>query len=298
MALIVQLYYTTRKNLTDSDIGLCHFEKIVIRYELVLRAGKTMVTNEIVHLAVASPDNIETSLVKEAALMLKKDPYETRMLLTGKLPKLIAHYQSVEEAATIARQLKTLGLVAFTVNDSELGKSPATRFSARALELVEQEIVFRDNNNRTLKLETKDVFLILKGKYQISSDKPVTTTRMKFNLGATLITGGIPVWRKVTNEGETGYFVRIYNRDSAESLVEFFENSFNYSSLGAGIAPSSTTNLNSIVGKLKAAFPLAIFDDRLTQPIGITEVYDKKANAVELNCKLIYLYYQAVSSPS
>ena len=96
-----------------------------------------MVTNEIVHLAVASPDNIETSLVKEAALMLKKDPYETRMLLTGKLPKLIAHYQSVEEAATIARQLKTLGLVAFTVNDSELGKSPATRFSARALEAEE-----------------------------------------------------------------------------------------------------------------------------------------------------------------
>jgi hypothetical protein len=262
-----------------------------------------MVTNEIVHLAVAPPDNIETSLVKEAALVMKKDPYETRMLLTGKLPKLIAHYRSVEEATAIAGQLKKLGLVAFTVNDRELGESPSTRFSARALELVKQEIVFRDNNNRTLKLETKDVFLILKGKYQISSDKPITTTRMKFNLTATLVTGGIPIWKKVTettktNAGETGYFVRIYNRSSAEPLVEIFENSFNYSSLGAGIAPSSTTNLNNIVAQLKTVFPLAIFDDRLTQPIGMSDPSDKKANAVELNCQLIYLYYQAVNSPS
>jgi len=39
--------------------------------------------------------------------------------------------------------------------------------------LGRQSVVFRDSNNRTLKMETKDVFLILKGKYQLSSDKAV-----------------------------------------------------------------------------------------------------------------------------
>jgi hypothetical protein len=109
---------------------------------------------------------------------------------------LIAYYQTAEEAEPVAKQLKTLGLKAFIVNDSELTRSPSTRFNARALELGEQAVVFRDSNNRTLKMETKDVFLILKGKYQLSSDKAVTTTRMKFNLTATLVTGGIPIWKR------------------------------------------------------------------------------------------------------
>jgi hypothetical protein len=258
-----------------------------------------MITHEIVHLLVGPSDNIDTTHVKEAAAILKKEPYETRMLLSGKLPHLIAHYQTAGEAEPVAKQLKTLGLVAFTVNDSELNKSPATRFTARSLELGEQQAVFRDNGNHTLTLETKDVFLILKGKYQLSSDKKVTTTKMKFNLTATLVTGGIPVWSKVkettkANSDEMGFFVRIYDLVSAEPKVEFFENAFNYSSLGKDIAPSTTANFNSIVAKLRAVFPGAIFDDTLTQPMGTSQPYDRQANTVELNCKLIYLYQQAV----
>ncbi len=259
-----------------------------------------MVTNEIVHLLVAPPPNIETSLVKEASLILQKDPYETRMLLSGKLPKLIAHYPSAADAETVAQQLKTLGLVALTVNDSALNQFSANGFNARAVEFGEKSVVFRDNANRLLKLETNDVFLILKGKYQISVDKPVTTTRLKFNLTATLVTGGIPIWSKVketskANSDETGYFVRIYDRDSLQPWVEFFENSFNYSALETDIAPSATVNLNRIVTKLRAVFPQALFDDVLTQPIGMSESYDKKANVIELNCRLIYLYHRAVN---
>jgi hypothetical protein len=259
-----------------------------------------MVTNEIVHLLVAPPQTVETSLVKEAALILQKDPYETRMLLTGKLPKLIAHYPSAVTAETVAQQLKTLGLVALTVNDSALNQFSANGFNARAVEFGEQSVVFRDNANRLLKLETKDVFLIIKGKYQTSSDKPVTTTRLKFNLTATLVTGGIPIWSKVketskANSDEPGYFVRIYDRDSLQARVEFFENSFNYSVLGTDIAPSATVNLNMIVTKLRTTFPQALFDDILTQPIGMTESYDKKADVIELNCRLIYLYHRAVN---
>ena len=258
-----------------------------------------MVTHDVLHLLVAPPDTLETTLVKEAAVILKKDPYETRLLLSGKMPKLIAYYQTAEEAEPVAKQLKTLGLKAFIVNDSELTRSPSTRFNARALELGEQAVVFRDSNNRTLKMETKDVFLILKGKYQLSSDKAVTTTRMKFNLTATLVTGGIPIWSKIketskANSGEVGYFVRIYGWSSPEPSVEFFENSFNYSSLSPDIAPSSAVNFNSMVMKLRVIFPEALFDDRLTQPMGMSEHYDRQANAVEINCKLIYLYHRAV----
>ena len=105
-----------------------------------------MVANDIVHILVAPPDTLETNLVKEAAGILKKDPYETRLLLSGKIPKLIAHYPSTQEAELIAKRLKALGLVAVVCNDGELRKSPPTMFSAHALRLEDGEVTFWDGS--------------------------------------------------------------------------------------------------------------------------------------------------------
>jgi hypothetical protein len=262
-----------------------------------------MVANKIVHIMISPPDMIETKLVKEAAAILQKDPYETRLLLSGKIPKLIAHYAAVEEADLIANQLKTLGLTTITLDDHELRISAADVFIAHSLQFGEKEIIFRDKANHLTKLEKNDVFLILKGKLPTAADKVVTTTSMKFNLTATLMTGGIPIWQKVketTREtsAESQYFFRIYSRLSSEPKVEFFENYFNYSCLGSDLTPSSLTNLNGIIAKLRTIFPQALFDDRLAQSSGISGSSDNQARDMELNCRLIYLYRRSVSSPA
>ena len=92
-----------------------------------------MATNNIARILVAPPDKLETNLVKEAALILNKDPYEARLLLSGKIPKLIAYYSNSQEAELIANRLKALGLVAVVCSDKELRESPSTRFTARAI---------------------------------------------------------------------------------------------------------------------------------------------------------------------
>jgi hypothetical protein len=264
-------------------------------------AGKLMIANEIVHVLVAPPDNLEANLVKEAAKILNKDPYATRLILCGKIPKLIGRYESIEEAELITKRLKTLGLVAVVVKDNDLTESPLTRFYAHALKLGNRETAFFDKAGQQIILESKDVFLILKGKLQLSNTNEVTTTSLKFNLTATLMTGGIPIWRKVkeTTKGtsnEASYFVRIYDATSPEPRVEFFENYFDFSSLGPKIAPSSLVNFNSIITELRTVFPQALFDDRLTQPSGTSMSTDKPERDTELNCKFIYLYYQAKST--
>ena len=266
---------------------------------LINWAGELMITNEIVHILVAPPDNLETVQVKEAAEILNIDPYATRLLLSGKIPKLIGRYPSIAEAELIVKRLKTLGLVAIVLKDSELAESSVTRFHAHALKLGNSEVIFFDKGGQQNKLEAKDVFLILKGKQQLSNEKDVTITSLKFNLTATVMTGGIPIWRKVKetikgNSNEAGYFVRIYDPISTEPRVEFFENYFDFSSLGSKIAPSSSLNLNSIITELRTIFPQALFDDRLSQP-GTSISSDKPARDMELNCKFIYLYHQAVS---
>ena len=261
-----------------------------------------MIANEIVHILAAPPDNLDTNLVKEAAGILKKDPYETRLLLSGKIPKIIAHYPGIEEAELIIKRLKTLGLVAVALRNSELAESPLTRFRAHALKLADREVTFFDKGGRQIKLDSKQVFIILKGKLQPSHETDMTVTRMKFNLTATLMTG-IPVLRraKETIKGtsnEEGYFVRIYDPISTEPKVEFFENYFDFSSLGSEIAPSTSVNLNNTITKLRTVFPQALFDDRLTQLSGSSSSSDKPARDIEMNCKYIYLYHQAVSRSS
>ena len=262
-------------------------------------AGDLMIVNEIVHILVAPPDILETALAKEAAEILNIDSYATHLLLSGKIPKLIGRYQSIAEAELIVKRLKTLGLVAIVLKDSELAESSVTRFRAHALKSGNSEVIFFDKGGQQNKLESKDVFLILKGKQQLSNEKDVTITSLKFNLTATVMTGGIPIWRKVKetikgNLNEAGYFVRIYDPISTEPRVEFFENYFDFSSLGAKIAPSSSINLDSIITELRTVFPQARFDDRLTQP-GTSMSSDKPVRDLELNCKFIYLYHQTVS---
>ena len=261
-----------------------------------------MIANEIVHVLVSPPDNIDTNLVKQAAVILKKDPYATRLLLSGKIPKIIAHYPGIEEAELIIKRLKTLGLVAVALRDSELAESPLTRFRAHALKLADGEVTFFDKGGRQQKLDSKQVFLILKGKLPPSHETDVTVTKLKFNFTATLMTG-IPIWRraKETIKGtsnEEGYFVRIYDPISTEPKVEFFENYFDFSFLGSEIAPSTSVNLNNTITKLRTVFPQALFDDRLTQLSGSSSSSDKPARDIEMNCKYIYLYHQAVSRSS
>ena len=108
-----------------------------------------MAINNIARILVAPPDKLETNLVKEAALILNKDPYETRLLLSGKIPKLITYYPNLHEAESIANRLKALGLVAVVCSDKDLREAPSTRFTARAMKFGDREITFWDNNSVT-----------------------------------------------------------------------------------------------------------------------------------------------------
>jgi hypothetical protein len=257
--------------------------------------GQLMIGHNIVDVIIAPPDKPQASLILEAASILNKDPYETRLLLTGEIPKIVAHYESTQEAELIAKRLKGLGLVAIVCNDEKLRVPSSSSFTAHTLNLGDKEVTFWDKTGQTRKLVSKDVFLILKGRIRAYTGKGVTKTRMKFNLPATLLIGGFPVWSKVKEETkdasvEEQHFVSLYGQMSPEPIIEILESYFDFSPLGSKIAPSSSTNLNTLTVELRNAFPKALFDDRLSSRTQGIEI--------ELNSKLIYLYYQAVSNPN
>ena len=93
-------------------------------------------------------------------------------------------------------------------------------------------------------------------------------------------------------------FVRLYNRNSIEPILQMLEYDLDYSFLGAKMTFSSPINLGNTITELRNAFPQAVFDDRLTKSFGVDIPFVPSEDSIEINCKLIYLYHRAVNNLS
>lgn len=226
-----------------------------------------MDAHDIVHVVIAPPPKSEANLIEQVSTVINKNIYETRLLLTGNLPRIIAHHQNMESAESIANKLKDLGLPAFVCRDSELRK-PAQIFRAHTMEFKEEEVVFKDNGGHERKIAATDIFLIIKGRINIQAETEITETKIRWGATLMLMASGIPYIRTVKEKisdhsAQTEYFARLYVKESSEQGVEIPQLHMNYSSLGAKMTPSSITNFNTVLIQLREAFPQAIFDDRL-----------------------------------
>jgi hypothetical protein len=117
-----------------------------------------------------------------------------------------------------------------------------------------------------------------------------------------VLTGGIPIWRRVKEKTQqtciqNECFVRLYSRLSYEPTVEISQYGFDYSFLGTKMASSALINVSTTVAELRKIFPQAPFDDRLKEHGGVDAPFAEPGDEIEINCKLIYLYYQAVNRP-
>ena len=261
-----------------------------------------MVTgSEVVHVAAAPPAELDEELVKKIAAIIGKSLYETRLRLTGKIPKIIANYASMREAESGAESLRQLGLAVFVASDSELRQPPQV-FKARSLKLEHEATTFYDRIGQSKRMEAGELFLILSIRNQTYKEEEVITTKRKINITATVLTGGIPVTKKVEQKTknvsyQTVSFLRLYGKTLAEPVVEIIQDNFDYSFLGTEMASSGAANYLIAIRKIRDAFPKAIFDNGLMEPFGANMPATMTKDAIEANCKLIYWYHQAVHTP-
>jgi len=256
--------------------------------------------NDVIHMATAPPASLNEELVNKIAAIIGKSPYETRLRLTGKIPKIIANFDVLSQADSAAQKLRGLGLVVTVVSDSVL-RRPWQKFRARSLKFEEQAITFYDRAGQSKRIETGDLFLILSAKMQHETQTEVTKTIKKLNITATLLTGGIPVTKKVEQKEimksyQNVNFIRLYGRTSPEPVVEIQQQNFDYSFLGSEMASSASANYVIAVRKISETFPRAIFDDSLIAPFGANMAATMAQDSIEANCKLIYWYHRAVSN--
>jgi hypothetical protein len=255
--------------------------------------------NDVIHVAAAPPAVLDEELVSKVAAIIGKSPYETRLRLTGKIPKIIANYNMVSLAKSAVDSLRELGLVVMMVSDPVL-RQPWRLFRARSLESEGQTTTFYDRGGQALKMEAEDLFLILSARMQHETQQEVTKTVKKINVTWTVLSGGIPITKKVkqkeiTKSYQNVNFIRLYGKASPEPVVEIQQQNFNYSFLGSEMASSASANYAIAVRRIREAFPGAIFDDRLIEPFGAKMATTMAQDSIEANCKLIYWYHKAVS---
>jgi hypothetical protein len=254
---------------------------------------------EVIHVAIAPPSMLEADLVEKVTAIVNRDRYGTRLLLAGQLPRIIAHCQGMQVAESMAQRLRDLGLLVIVCEDSELHK-PLQSFQAYTMEFREGEVVFWNKGGHERRMESSDVFLIIKGRKHTYIEEEKTNTKMKFSLPATVLTGGIPIWRKVREQTRdtslrSEYFLRLYDRESPETSVEILQEHMNYSFLGEMMAFSSLANFNILAAKLREVFPQAIFDDRPTKSPEMNVSPVKGQDELETKLRLIYLCHVAQS---
>ena len=252
-----------------------------------------------VHVAVAPPKTLRADLIERVASLVGKEIVDTRLLLAGGIPRIIVSPPDAEAADSIAQRLREAGLVAFICGDTELRNRPAG-FRAHTARSGEREVIFGDRHGGEIRVEAGDAFLIMRGRMRSITKEKTSTTKMKLNVPATVLTGGLPIMRRVTKKGVTESFrsedfVRIYDRRSSDPRAEMFQNQVDYSFLGAELTPSAPANFDLAVTKLREWFPLAIFDERLIGHFKTDVPVAEPREALEISCKLIYLFHRAIS---
>jgi hypothetical protein len=248
---------------------------------------------EEMYIAVAPVADPDAGLVKDVAAVISRGPYDARLLLAGEIPKIITRCRGRQPAESMAQNLRDLGLVAIAGKGSELRRLPRP-FRPQTLKLGKREVLFRDSAGAEKRVVANNVFLILVGRVETSVEVETTKTRTKFSLGGTLLTGGIPIWRKVEEKStsrsvQTENFARLYGRKSADPGVEMVQQQMNYSFLGAELDVSSFNNFRTVARRLREVFPSAIFDDRLARPSALASSSSRED--IEVNCRLIYLFH-------
>lgn len=254
-----------------------------------------MDTNDIFHIAIAPPSSCTPNIIKKIAEIIERPVYDTRLLLIGDIPRIIAHYNDEQIAIPIANRLNDLGCIALVCRDSELRRLP-NYFKVHNLELGNDFILFYEINGNQKLVEFNNITLIIKTNLQTQTDIEKTETTIKLSLSKTVLMGGLPMFDKVKKQKkETSTAIenclRIYEGKTFNSVPEIKQHYVDYSFLGNEITPYSAENFNILITKLREKSPKATFDERLSKSTVEHGPLSQLRNDPEINCKLIVLFH-------
>jgi hypothetical protein len=211
-----------------------------------------------------------TELVQALAVALGIMAYEMRQRMIGGGPAVVACFADPQQARTLSTKLNQSG-VATLIIDADAVRSKAGRFVVRRFELKEWSLRIEASDGQCAEIAYGDIDLLLPGTRIHGQSETITVTERKFSLGRTILSGGIPLTKKVERQEELNKEEReniLYLYAGERPPVVFSQSGMVYDGLGAAMKLSRELNFAYLTSELRRLCPAAGYDDRLLKRLG------------------------------
>jgi hypothetical protein len=205
------------------------------------------------------PDDAAQAFAGAAGLTLA----EARMRLAPEPPALLARLEPPRAEAMVAA-LRSAGLVVLDV--PVRCPTDDDRLSVQRFVLDPAGLTLTSRAGETLQAPWAEVLAVLRGLRAAVTEVERTETTKKLSLGRAVLTGGAMISKTSTtrvrsSSESTEQVILLYLRDGRAATLA--EHELQFTSLGAGMQPSSTANMAELARRLREGARGAFHDDRL-----------------------------------
>ena len=208
--------------------------------------------------------------VQALATALGITVFEARPRMAGNGPAVVACFADPQLALALAKKLNQSGIATLVV-DATAVRSRVDHFIVRRFELNEWSMRIETSDGQKGEIPYTEIDLLLPATSIVGNTQTKTVIERKLSIGKTVLSGGIPLTRKVEHREEVTTEERkkvLYLYAGERSPVFFSQNGMNYDGLGAAMKLSRELNFTHLASELRRFCPGADYDERLLNRVG------------------------------
>ncbi len=212
-----------------------------------------------------SPDRLQ-ALAASLVITL----YEARQRIIGGGPAVVASFADPQQAGDLAARLENAG-ISFRVIDSSAVCGAGCSFMVRSFEIGQSSLCVSAADGSSRVIPYEEIGLLLPALSIQGHTETRTVTERKLSLGKTLLSGGIPMTKKVSHQEEVRSEERsrlLYLYAGDLRRIVFSQDGMTYETLGPLMKPSREMNFATLVNELQSRAGNAVWDDRLLTRVG------------------------------
>jgi len=191
--------------------------------------------------------------------------YEVQQRMIGGSPVVLACFADPHQAEALSDTLKSHDMQVMII-DIDAFQRRTGRFVVRWFAFGPSALRIKLEDGRGGEIPYEKIGVILTGLSTTRNTETTTESRRKFSLGRTIVAGGIPMSKKVTNQKKTESISQrkvIYLFIHDRMPLVFLQDTLVWDGLGEKMKLSREQNFAFLTSELRRHCPGAMWDDRL-----------------------------------
>ena len=218
--------------------------------------------------------------------------FEARQKITGANPTTIANFSDRQQAEEMTSRLSCCGIPTFII-DTLAARDSQQLFQVSQFSLESKTLHVESAEGQQLNIDYTNIELLLMATCSDGQIETMTTTSRKFSVGKTLLSGGIPMTKKV----KTTEISKSEERDKTlwlysdkQEVVIFNRSRLNYLGLGEARKLTRELNFSYLRNELRRLAPQAGYDERFLKRVGVVNLLGQAfdpATHLDLACEIL-----------